>query len=456
MAKIRLGAKTNVRRGISLKLRKSIEILSLNQTELEKQIREELKENPFLEEKEDGNYEDQHNQDYPSEYLPSNSNSDPDSEFSIENQLSEKPDLSVLLQRQLVILHIAPRVATLIDNILSEIDDQGFTQHPHNNIATSGGYSLSELKSALKIIKELDQTGVGAENIWQSLEWQANKVYPGDLTLLDLIAIIQNNASNLEDLDKKTIDLIAEGLVLSTEVVQDKLKKIATLHLYPAANYNDKGIIILPDLLYTERGRQIEVQVNNKSIPELLINQDLFEQIPEKESTEEWTQMYENAQNIVKSLDYRNNSLLKVGTAILEKQKEFFQMGPDFVVPMSLEDIASMVDLHVSTISRIVRKKYCQTKFGVFQLKIFFRRKLKSLEGKLLGVADLKKAIIHIIEAENRDFPLSDKRISVILQSEGFNIKRRTVAKYRKLLHIPSQIERKANVTTFSNDSNII
>ncbi|MES0489163.1 MAG: RNA polymerase factor sigma-54 [Leptospirales bacterium] len=456
MSKIRLGPKTGTRRGISLKLRKSIEILALNRTELDIQLQKELKENPFLEEKEGAGDEDIRYQDYTPEYLPGSSDISSDSEFSIENFISDKPGLSILLQRQIAVLQIAPRISSLIESILSEIDERGFTARPHDKIAVSGSYSIMELKSALKIIESLEPTGVGAENIWQSLEWQAKNVYPGDLTLLDLIAIIQNNAESIEGLDKKTIDAIAEGLAISVEVMKDKLKKIATLNLYPAANYDDKSIIVLPDLIYTERGKQVEIQVNNKDIPELLVNRELFEQIPEKEWTEEWTKMYENAQNIIKSLDFRNNSLLKVGTAILEKQQEFFKKGPDSIVPMSLEDIASMVELHISTISRIVRKKYCQTKFGIFQLKIFFPRKMKSKEGILLGVADLKKAIIQIIDSENRNFPLSDMKISIILESEGFNIKRRTVAKYRKLLHIPSQIERKANVTTFSNDSTII
>ena len=293
--------------------------------------------------------------------------------------------------------------------------------------------------------------GVGAEDLWQSLSWQAEYFFPDDEMLQDIIAILQKNKSNLPRMSSAKIYELADALNIEPETLQFSLERMSKLDPYPARRFlNTSKNIVYPDIVYRDGEQGIEIVVQDQYIPELNLNLELYKQFKQslaskqqKVEKEQWDNKYKEAQTLLNGIRYTNSSLLEVSRALLEFQSDFFFRGPTYVKPLNLKEVADKLGLHISTISRIVSHKYCQCQWGVFALKYFFPSRIKSKDGSNKGSEDLKQAIIAEIVQEDRSRPLSDQKIQKNLQEKGFDVQRRTVAKYRKLLHIPPANDRK-------------
>lgn len=441
----RLKSKTglSLRRGLSVQLKGSIELLSLNNLELGKLLQKELELNPFLEEKS------------PAEFPEAVAGSDERS--LVEREVPEGTDTSFeQISRGLTLQeHLLEQVSTatlsalagkLVKLFISAIDEEGFTRRSHEEIAGAQNVSPKIFTEALDFIKTLDPCGVCARDVWESLEWQAEIKYPGDHLLLDVISAISSAGESLEELSPPVTKELASVLLVKTGDIKKKLKLLATLKPHPAAGFNQKASrYIFPDLIYSFDGKNISVQLSNAFIPEVTLNSELLEISDKEKMSDEWTAYYKSAQELLRGVAYRNSTLLKIGMAVARKQPAFFQHGEDAIVPLGLKDIAKEVGVHISTVSRVVSEKYCLTSFGVTSLKVFFSRKIKSNRNLNLSPKDLQRAITEIIQDEPPENPCSDAVITEILRKKGYDIQRRTVAKYRKLLHIPSINKRKVS-----------
>jgi len=187
---------------------------------------------------------------------------------------------------------------------------------------------------------------------------------------------------------------------------------------------------------------KFEVSLNDWNVPPLRISPAYKKMLMDKKKTDKETRQYirkkvESARWFINSIYQRKATMLKVMEAIIQKQHDFFEKGPDFIKPLIMREIAEMIDMDISTVSRVANGKYVQTDFGVFELKYFFNERIENEEGEEISTRKIKNRIKAIVEEEDNKKPLSDDKISAILKEEGFPIARRTVAKYREQLNIP-------------------
>lgn len=427
------------RRGISTHLKQALKVLTMNHVELETYIKEKLESNPFLEES------DQHPKPVNQPLLMNGIPLQQPNQETFESYTQSSLTIQDYLLNQLNEIQTGPKERRLIEIIISSIGENGFTDTDHQVISEKNGYSHVTLQRALKIIQALEPTGIAAKDLWQSLEWQAKLKYPQNNTLLDIIICLSTLFDNIPEINDTVMEQIGNHLHLPISKLQKDIKKISTLNPHPAANYgNMQNRYVFPDIIYSEENNKIKVQITNYLIPDLLINEDLVNLINSGKADKKWISFYKEANHVLQSINYRKDSLLKVALIIQNKQHTFFKKGLQHIAPMSLSDIAGIADIHISTVSRIVSRKYCQTPFGIYPLSIFLKRKLKSAPGCNYGVDDLKKAISQVVQQEDKAAPYSDEQLEQKLQELGIIVKRRTIAKYRKLLHIPTQNKRRA------------
>lgn len=425
---------------LSARLRFSLKILSLGQLELKEQIVRSLAENPFLEETVTENelsLTELEKRKFAEDIAEGKS------EF-LEELAVASQSLQEYLNEQLEFIRMPAKLLALARAIISEIDDNGFTRRPHQEISSELQFSSRDLKYCLEYIRLLEPSGICAEDTWQALGWQAMVFYPGDSLLIDIIEIFRKNKDSIGRMSLRETSELADVMHIPLEIMQQALDKLHTLDPFPARNWRtSQQNIIYPEIIYAESGGTIEVIVKDQLLPGLKLNEELYRQMQAMNVEQQWEEAYHEAENLIRSIRYRQDSLQKIAHILLLRQSEFFLKGSAFVKPLNLSDVAELAKLHVSTVSRIISQKYCQCKWGIFPLKFFFPAKIKSSTEVTLGSEDLRQAILSIIATEDPTRPLSDNRITVLLRQRGFDIQRRTVAKYRNLLHIKPAAARK-------------
>ena len=426
----RLQLKVSNKTKISPGLQNSLKLIALNTIELIDEINGWLEENPFIEE----------------DRKPKK-DSTGKSELIEEAQV-HKVTLFDFLNEQ--IQHYSEKIDSqalqFLRLIISSLTQQGLSVDTHKKMAIENNIHTKYIRPAINILKELDPIGIGAETIWQSLTWQAEKKYPDDRILVDIIPLLEGAEEKISKIKSSHITELAEALGTETRKIEKSIARLATLDPYPGREfYQVHSNYVYPDIIFSEDEQgNYKIQVQNDYLPELSINQNLYQQFKDTdEKNETWRNKFYEAKNLLNAIEYRTNALQKVAQSILIKQIDFFAKGPQYIRPMNLEDVAKDIKLHISTVSRIVSHKYCQSKWGVFPIKFFFPAKIRSNNGSLLGTEDLRREILATIAQEPLGKPLSDEQLKIILHKKGFDVQRRTVAKYRKLLHIPTSRERK-------------
>lgn len=423
--------KLSVKTGISLRLRNSLKTLAMGQIELKEKLQETLEENPFLEEVGMGKHLS-----IPARGLPEQTLKEGTGNV---DYFTRNVSLGEYLRTQIELSNLPKKLMPLSVALLSNLDENGFTQKSHSEITQEAGYSSRELKTVLSHLKELDPPGIAAEDLWQSLSWQADILFPGDALLPDIIEILRQARGSLLKLSYQEKKQLAETLHLDEKIVDEKVLRLQQLDPYPARNYRKtESEYVYPEIKFIETPAGMEISVREILLPVLNVNRKLYEEFLEadKQRAKAWEEKYKEALDLIQSMEYRHSSLSLLAKILVEKQSDFFTRGPAFVKPMSLADVASVTKLHISTISRIVSRKHCQCKWGIFPLKFFFPAKLKTFDGESRGAEELRQAILALVASENPAVPLSDQDITDILVKKGFDVSRRTVAKYRKLLHI--------------------
>ncbi len=363
---------------------------------------------------------------------------------SFQEILMSQLGLQILDDRQYIIAsHIIGSIdesGYLQRDIFAMVDDLAFSQ----NITTSS----EEILSLLKIIQEFDPAGVGAKNLQECLLIQLKRKESSTKLIENAIFIIEKY---FDEFAKKHYEKIIKKLNISEKELKLAIDEILKLNPKPG-NSLTKDVTnnhyIIPDFIInnsSETDGNLELTINSKNIPDLRINKTYLNMLQaySKDKTNKDALLFvkqkiDSAKWFVDAIKQRQKTLYITMNAIMNYQKEYFLSGDDIKLrPMILKDIAEIVNLDISTISRVASSKYVQTPFGTFLLKKFFSESMQTVSGKEVSTREVKKILQNCVDSEDKKRPVTDENLAMILKEKGYNIARRTVAKYREQLSIP-------------------
>jgi RNA polymerase sigma-54 factor len=303
---------------------------------------------------------------------------------------------------------------------------------------------IDEINLVLKIIQEFDPIGVGARTLSECLLLQLAEL-PKDTPLLNEACLCVDQHMSL--LGARNYQDILDNLSIRKDELIHILRLIKDLNPRPGEQYGSvsKDYIVPDVFVFWEKGGW-NIELNNEAVPKIRVNlsySNLARKIEKKEDQLTIKTHLHEARWLIKSIESRNDTLSRVARAIVEHQSAFLAFGEEAMKPLVLNDIASSLDMHESTISRITTQKYMHTPRGVFELKYFFSSHVSGSSGATISSTAIRAIIKKLIASENKEKPLSDSKLSTILSDQGIKVARRTVAKYRESLLIPASIERK-------------
>jgi RNA polymerase sigma-54 factor len=316
-------------------------------------------------------------------------------------------------------------------------------------------FAAADLKEALEVVRQLDPPGVACRDLRECLLCQL-RYHQGQLALhkngngtaqvlQDAIAVVDNH---LRDLQGKRHKEIAKAIGRPIEAVEQALNYIRTLDPRPGLRYNKvQARLIEPDVAFVKHGDEWLVIMNDEDVPQLRLN-PAYRRLLSREGNDKDTrnyvkERYKSAIQLIKNIEQRKQTILKVCHSIVARQQEFLERGIDSLKPMMIKEVAEEIGVHPSTVSRAVASKYAHTPQGVFELRYFFSESVNGPEGGNTSLLILKRRVKKLIEGEDPARPLTDEQITRILQSQGIQVTRRTVAKYREDLRIPSTHQRR-------------
>jgi RNA polymerase sigma-54 factor len=373
----------------------------------------------------------------------------------IEANLTKRESLVDHLRWQLQMSDFSDAERRFAELVLGNLDEQGFldlagiergdgTRTPDltlEDLANEAGLDPEDAEEVLKIMQNWDPVGCCARDLRECLLVQAEAYGFDDLE----VQIIDKHLHNLE---KHNYQAIARDLKVPVEEVYEAVKEIQKLESRPARNFtetDDKTIAITPDVYVLRDGDKWVVSDNDKGIQRLFINEALTKQMLKDPNAKEFiSEKLRNAQWLIRAIEQRRKTIIRVTECIVEKQRDFFEKGVAHLKPMILRDVADAVGVHESTISRVTTNKYVYTPQGIFELKYFFNSSIRRVAEEDIASESVKQAIKKIIDEEDKTNPLSDQAIVEILaKRDGVQIARRTVAKYREMLGILASSKRK-------------
>jgi RNA polymerase sigma-54 factor len=469
-------------------LQQAIKLLQLSNIELSEFIEEELSQNPLLEklepESESGAEqisetpadasENQEDQDFESSEFddawtggdadtpaaaPSQTDFDPgtnlagsggnlkfeDEDSAFENRLSTQETLRDHLTEQLHVSCSDPRDRMIGMFIIDQLDESGYLRADHDDLAHQLGCSKEKLESILKILKSFDPTGVFAKDLSECLALQLDEKGALDAPMKALI-------DHLDLLGRHEHKKLLEICGVNETYLKDMIGEIRALNPKPASEFDHLVVqTAIPDVLMKKLPKNLgggwRVELNNETLPRVLVNQEYYTEVlknaHQKKDKEYLSNQLNSANWLVRAMDQRAQTILKVAGEIVEQQDGFFNYGIEFLKPLNLKDIAEVIGMHESTVSRVTTNKYIGTPRGIFELKFFFSTGLESADGTMHSSEAIKARIKSLIDAEDPAHILSDDTIVETLKKEGIDIARRTVAKYREGLQIGSSVERR-------------
>jgi RNA polymerase sigma-54 factor len=457
------------------KLQQALKLLQMPAIELQQMLKQEIMENPLLEEIEDFEEVVEDEREEESE------NGDGTTEAAKEEEAETKPDggeageeqvdwdeyfntgfemgraaseeeqpeeffekvpvakqtFTDQLMGQLRIATDDPRTVAIGDYVIGSLDESGYLTCDLDEIAHTFGVTIEEVDRVLELIQAFDPPGVGARNLQECLLLQLR--FRGEEDSLSA-RIIRDHFDEFKQ--KKYVE-IARKLKISVQDVQDQCKVISTLDPKPGLEVvAEDPKYVIPDLVVESVDGKYVVYLNDRNVPRLRVSQhyhdELMREVRDGDSAarEFINARLKSAKWLIQTIEQRRRTMVKVMECIVRKQREFFEKGTAFLRPLTLQQVASEINMHESTVSRVTTNKYVQTPRGVFELKFFFSSSLGTQDGGEVSAKSAKDRIRRIIEAEAPRSPLSDQKIADMLKKEGLNIARRTVAKYREQLNI--------------------
>jgi len=362
----------------------------------------------------------------------------------IENTLSTSGSLADHLLWQLSVQTDDDSLREIGTAIIGNLDDDGYLVASVEEIAAMGDWSVEDVEKALHRIQTFDPIGVAARDLQECLWLQLRHIglegTPAERIVTEHLRLLQNHQ----------VPEIARKLGMSIEDLKEHVEVIRNLDPKPGSRYNPtQSQYVIPDVYVVKVEDQYVAALNEEGLPQLRIS-PVYRRLLDKsggESSDE-TRAYvkdkfRSALWLIKSVDQRQKTIHKVATSIINFQREFLDHGIEYLRPLVLRDVANDIGMHESTVSRVVNNKYMHTPQGVFEMKYFFHSGISSSFGESVSSVTIKQRIRKIIENEDPRKPLSDSKIVSILQKEGLMLARRTIAKYREELKIPTSNQRK-------------
>ncbi len=466
----RLDIKLTQKLVLTPQLQQAIKLLQLPQIELSQAINQELSENPFLEEVQEEEQETSQaaeqqetvaEDDLPvpleklmtfrvDDYFEERSSDGRDLGYfnpgiesppSFEQFLKTSSTLYDHLLWQLRLTPVSERIKSIAEVIIGNIDENGYLRITEEELAETCKADIEEVREAIKVVQDLDPPGVGARDLRECLLIQIRGLGL-EGTLVEKIVM-----NNLKDLEKRNYQAIAKQYDATIEDIMMAVSIISELDPKPARNYTTHETnYIVPDVFVYKTDDGYKITLNNEGIPRLRINNYYRRLLSRKDLSKEekrfLRERFRSADWLLKSLDQRNKTIYKVTESIVKFQKDFFDRGPQYIKPLNLRDVAMDINMHESTISRVTLNKYLACSHGIFSFRFFFSSALKSDNGSVSSTV-VKEMIRKIISEEDPRKPYSDQKIADILKEKNIKIARRTVAKYREEMKIPSHTRRK-------------
>ncbi len=446
-----------------------IKLLELPAVQLEQRVKQEIEENPTLEEdlsermnedkRKEISMDEYLHDDTPSYKYRVNNYSKDDERLNKQSFITESRSLTDFLEQQLGYRALNPRQRTLADYIVGSLDDDGYLRRDLDAMADDIAFATGletdeqELEQVLGVIHTLEPAGVGARTLQECLMLQMESK-PIDTPALKLAYKILTHY--FSEFSKKHYEKLMSRLGVTEREFREAIEEIVRLQPKPANLYNEGGNetvpYIIPDFILNYQDGEFDLSLNSYNIPEIRINKRYLEQIrdmansskgrvtadEEKEALQFVKSKIESAKWFISAIKQRRDTLMRTMGEILDYQRDYFRDGDQSKLrPMILKDIADRTNLDVSTISRVVNSKYVQTNFGIIPLKQLFSEAMQTESGEEVSSYEIKKILSECIENEDKRKPLTDEILMEALNDKGYQIARRTVAKYREMLGIP-------------------
>ncbi|MBM4035331.1 MAG: RNA polymerase factor sigma-54 [Planctomycetes bacterium] len=451
----------------------SIEILQLPILELQQRLKQELLENPVLEmadlpvteEQQELAEEPPHEErakseqefeklrdiedmvhDYGSQTFRRVADSgETDRKYEAMQNTAARPiSLQDYLHDQYSLLDTPDDLREVAENIIYNIDDDGYLQYPIEDILESmdGRATPEQAEHALEIIQNLDPPGVGARDLKECLLLQMRRNTDHALAR-ELIT------RHLDDLSANRIPKIAKDTGRPLDAIKEAIEFVSHLNPKPGTAFGaEVSPYVMPDIVVELVDGHYEVRLEDDRLPRVYIN-TAYSRLLRDERTTETAKDYirkkiQAARWLIESIEQRRSTLYKIARAIVDIQQPFLEKGVSHLVPLKMQAVADATSVHVSTVCRAIADKYMQTPIGIFPLRFFFTGGTRTTDGRVRSRKSVKELVKQVVEAEDKHNPLSDDEIAARLQADGLDIARRTVTKYRKALGIPSTRQRKA------------
>jgi RNA polymerase sigma-54 factor len=463
-----------------------MKLLQVPTANLEERIKEELEENPALEVSEEGHDDFEEGDDFKTEteeeYDAENSADDYDnidlSEYVMEGDdevgdyklrdenypeadegkvipIRVETSFHEMLLNQLGMIELDERTQKIAEQIVGSIDDDGYLRREISSISDDLAFrqnilsSEAEIEGLIQQIQQFDPPGICARDLKECLLLQLKRKLGEGKEVEIAMQVLEKY---FDEFTKKHYEKIQRGLGLTDQQLKDVINQIIRLNPKPGGNIgevNKAESYVVPDFFIYNNAGVLELTLNSKNAPDLRISEGYRDMLKDyekgskkdkrqKEAVLFIKQKIDSAKWFIDMIKQRQQTLIGTMSSIMNYQKEFFLTGDETTLkPMILKDIAEMTGLDISTVSRVANSKFVQTEFGTYRLKFFFSESLSTDSGEEVSTREVKKILSNLIEAEDKRKPLSDEQLTDMLQEKGYNIARRTVAKYREQLNLP-------------------
>jgi len=362
---------------------------------------------------------------------------------SFETFLSSPVTLTEHLRQQLALLIMSPEVRDAADAIIGNLDDTGYLSVPLEEIASQEGYALEDLENALEEVQCLDPAGIAARSLQECLLLQLESRHGHGGVAWQIVK------DHLKLVESKSTKELARLLGRPLDHIQTAFEVIRSLDPKPGIRYSGPGARqVAPDVYIFKDGEDYVIQISDDELPQLRINGGYRrlldrDQEPDKETRNYIKERFQSALQLIRNIEQRKQTILKVCQSIVRRQTAFLEYGIDQLRPMMIKDVAEEIGVHPSTVSRAVAGKYAHTPQGVFELRFFFSEAVQGPSGGAIPLQTLKRMVKKMIDEEDSSKPLTDDQIAADLQKQGIQVTRRTVAKYREDMKIPSTHHRR-------------
>ena len=452
-----------------------VSVLALNRLELREMINQEMIENPVLEEQSEeptatDNYSDENFIRNETEKVPEKPESNPFDEFDVgtffnqyldtggdggqsqEREVSERPSFEKFLSSpagltehltwQLSVTICSDNVRELVESIIGNLDENGYLTASTEELTQGGKSSQDDLDDALAVVQDFDPIGVGARDLRECLLLQLKAFDPQNTLAQQIVS------EHLKQVQANQLKEVARALNRPIEVVKRALDVIKKLDPRPGLRYNKtEPRLVEPDVYFRKVDGLWQVFLNEDDMPQLRLSPTyrrlLARDAADRDVRNYVKERFTAAIQLLKNIEQRKHTILRVCQSIIARQGEFLDHGPDALKPMMIKEVAEEVGVHPSTVSRAVASKYAHTSQGVLELRSFFSEAVNGPEGGGMSLLTLKRLVKKMIDEEDATKPLTDDQIAKKLEDAGIRVTRRTVAKYREDMRIPSTHQRR-------------